>query len=108
VKSRTLHDIYEDLVKKRHYMGITCFRVRDTDTLLDYVICRSEHWEWDYQNMPKRMWALLLEPGYNCFYPMDATEKIYTLLSTQKELDYLKTLGSKFAVDVVKMAYQGY
>lgn len=107
-RPRTLYDIYVDLVQKRHYMGLTCFRVRDTETCMDYLICNSDRWKWDYQNMPKTMWALLLEPNFGSYYPMEADEETYALLSSPMELDFMRQIGSKVAPDVVKMSYQGY
>jgi hypothetical protein len=102
----TLYDIYLDLIHKRHYMGITCFRVRDVQTCMDYLICNSEMWKWDYQNLPKQLWALLLEPNFNSYYPMPADEPVYCLLSTPEELNWFKTIGTRAAPDAVRKGYQ--
>lgn len=110
MKPQTLLDIYKELLDKRFLLGLTCFRVRDTSSLMDYLICNTERWKWAAHSsglgVPRQMWGLLLEPSFNCYYPMDCQDESFALLSSTAELQYFRLLGSKAVPDIVRASYR--
>ena len=104
---KSLYDIYKEIMQGT--IGITCFRVRDTDTLIDYLICRHHMWKWDWQNMPDQMWAKSLDEGFsNIYYPMDCHADSYALLSSRAEIQYFRTLGPDLTEAELQLSYKGW
>ena len=103
LEPKTIYQIYEQLLEWR--VGITSFRVRDIDTNSDFLIYKSEQWAWDNSHMPKKVIGLLLADGFRCDYALPCDEKVWTLLSSKKEVDYLRVIGSSTIPDLIKINY---
>ena len=103
MKSQTLHEIYKQA--QNFYTNLKCFRVRDTETLMDYLICHGDRWKWGYDSVPKEMRCLLLEAPFSNYYIVSCFDPIYTLLSDKKELDFFGGFGERVAIEATKKGY---
>ncbi len=109
---KNLYDIYNE-VNKCQPLGISLFRIRDVNTLDDYVTCKVNIWKWDYQNKPDSMWILLLQPPFNYYYQLDSFRPIlnlrqpkYTLLSSKSEVQYFRSKGENFTLSLLQTRYK--
>lgn len=110
VTPKTLREIYEKIIGGGLFrLGESGFRVRQINELQDYYICGAGRWNWEVEGpgCPTRLktvWALMLEPPYKSYYALSAKQPVYTLLSTQDELKYIKQSG----INAVSIVIDGY
>lgn len=98
----TICEIYKYITLRIHVA--ICFRVRDVNTLNDYLIYKFENWTWN-NNYPWNVWGLLLAPTFTHNFSLKADLKKYVLLSNGNELRYFRTIGSDLAIQIVKSSY---
>jgi hypothetical protein len=104
MKPQTLYEIWWDIIKDNTSTFYPTFRVRNTEQIVDYLICNHKQWE-----IPKIMCGLMLEPPtFNVYLPLDGKESIYSMLSTPEEIEYLTGLNDDKIPEVMQLSYMNF
>lgn len=96
LEPKNLHTIWGEIHAKR-------FRVRNTETLEDYLITGIKHW---MQGMPHYCEAVKCDGMMFERFSFDAWTKHWALLSTKEELEFLKGLQDQQAAFKAKLPYK--
>jgi hypothetical protein len=101
MEPRSLGDIWLDINKVLDDSVV--FRVRDTETLEDYLIGTIVTW---VGVVPLHMEASKCDEWTFNKYMLECNKRKYALLSSNREIEWMKSASSNFLISKVKSYYR--